>query len=155
LDLEKSDLASQKAENSAAVWFKGSIFTSFVACEKEEDNYDELYGGPDECENEDDPFCFVTEDSNCDDIEYSSVNERFENIWSIGKEIHYSYEACYAIQDDRTGNEEILNGVRIISDFLLDKEKIGLPPIKFASIRAEYVNQCKYQCERRYLWMHT
>jgi len=76
----------------------------------------ELYGGPEECENEDDAFCFVTEGSSCFDIEYSSVNERIEPIWSGGKEIYYSYEACYANQDDRIGNEEVLQGVRIIDD---------------------------------------
>merc|ERR1719471_1051161 len=89
-------------------------------CKIEDNNYQICHKNPNgvpeppnecKCENmkfakKDDSFCFVTEDSNCFDSEYSSVNERINNIWSGGKEIWYSYEACLAKQDDRIGNEE-------------------------------------------------
>jgi len=81
----------------------------------------ELYGGPEQCET-DDPFCYVTEDSKCFDSEYSSVNEQIGNIWSGGKEILYSYEACEAKQDDRIGNERVLQGVKITGDRIREAE---------------------------------
>ena len=67
----------------------------------------EIYGGPEQCQT-DDPFCYVSENSNCFDSEYSSVNENIQKIW-FNTEIYYSYEACYASnQDDKIGNEEVL-----------------------------------------------
>ena len=42
----------------------------------------------------------AAENSNCDDSEYSSVNDRLNRIW-FNPEIYYSYEACDAgSQDD-------------------------------------------------------
>jgi len=84
---------------------------------KADDSF-QLYGGPDECNN-DDPFCFVTENTNCDDAEYSSVNERVDKIWADGQEIFYSYEACFADQNDDIGNEKVLRGIKITDDRIL------------------------------------
>jgi len=67
------------------------------------DGSNELWGGPEQCNDPSDAFCFVSEDSNCGDAAdyYSSVNDRIKGIWS-DKEIFYSYEACNADeQDDR------------------------------------------------------
>jgi hypothetical protein len=59
-----------------------------------------MVGGPETCQT-DDAFCYVTENSSCDDAEYSSVNERLENIW-LNPEVYYSYKACDSgNQDDR------------------------------------------------------
>ena len=42
----------------------------------------------------------TAENSNCDDAEYSSVNDRLDNIW-LNPYVYYSYDACEAsIQDD-------------------------------------------------------
>ena len=42
----------------------------------------------------------TAENSNCDDAEYSSVNDRLDNIW-LNSDVYYSYDACEAsIQDD-------------------------------------------------------
>jgi len=75
----------------------------------------EMVGGPKTCQTKD-KFCYVSEDSSCDDKEYSSVNNRFENIW-LNPEVYYSSDACKAkSQDDNTGNEESLEGVKITGD---------------------------------------
>jgi len=73
----------------------------------------EMVGGPETCQTKD-PFCYVTEDSSCDDAEYSTANYKHRgNIW-LNPEVYYSYDACDAqSQDDNTGNEEILEGVKI------------------------------------------
>ena len=41
----------------------------------------------------------AAENSNCDDYEYSSVNDRFQRIW-LNTEIYYSYDACDANSQD-------------------------------------------------------
>jgi len=77
----------------------------------------ELAGGPEQCQK-DDPFCYVSEHSPCDDIEYSLKNELISNIWH-NSEIYYSYDACDASnQDDNIGNEKVLQGYKIIGDHL-------------------------------------
>jgi len=77
----------------------------------------ELYGGLEQCNDPDDPFCFVSEDSECGDAEYSSVNDRIDGLIWTNKEIYYSYEACLADdQDDGIGNEEYLEGIKIKDD---------------------------------------
>ena len=46
-------------------------------------------------------FQTTAENSNCDDAEYSSVNDRLDNIWLSPPDVYYSYDACKAsIQDD-------------------------------------------------------
>ena len=44
-------------------------------------------------------ICIAAENSNCDDYEYSSVNDRFQRIW-LNTEIYYSYDACDANSQD-------------------------------------------------------
>merc|ERR1712129_477179 len=77
-------------------------------------NFDyELIGGTDECQSSD-SFCYVTKSSSCSDSEYSSVNDRFNNIW-LNTDVHYSKKACEAnSQDDNIGNEEFLESTRIV-----------------------------------------
>lgn len=111
----------------------------------------ELYGGPEQC-NEDDAFCYVTKKSKCDDKEYSSVNERVQtNIWS-DEQIYYSYEACYADkQDDRTGNEEVLRGVKIVDDYIKiadDKGKVSDDSENIQFFYDEF-EECQDECMTR------
>ena len=42
-DWKKDDFASNRALDSAAVWFKGDIYRSYEACDKD-DKDDEIYG---------------------------------------------------------------------------------------------------------------
>ena len=45
-------------------------------------------------------FIYIAaENSNCDDSEYSTVNDRIDKIW-LNTEIYYSYEACEAPSQD-------------------------------------------------------
>ena len=44
-------------------------------------------------------YFLAAEDSNCDDAEYSSVNDRFNNVW-LNPEVYYSYDACDAKSQD-------------------------------------------------------
>ena len=44
-------------------------------------------------------ICIAAENSNCDDSDYSTVNERIQNIW-LNPEVYYSYDACDGSQDD-------------------------------------------------------
>ena len=47
----------------------------------------------------DQQFNFTDEDTLCDDAEYSTVNDRFQNIWLNG-EVYYSYDACDGKNND-------------------------------------------------------
>merc|ERR1711971_1179601 len=85
----------------------------------------ELVGGPETCQTED-PFCYVSENSNCEDREYSSVNDRLNRIW-LNTEIYYSYEACDArSQDDDVGNEEFLDSTKIVGDRVQEVSDNGI-----------------------------
>jgi len=99
-------------------------------------NFDyKMVGGPETCQT-DDKFCYVSEDSSCVDKEYSSVNDRFENIW-LNPEVYYSYDACNASsQDDNTGNEAILKGVKIIGN-------------SYDQVYPETSEECKEACKSR------
>jgi len=113
----------------------------------------QLYGGPEQCNDPDDKFCFVSVDSICEDIDYSSVNERLENIniWS-DKEIWYSYEACNAKeQDDRTGNEELLQGVKILDDYIKIADDKGRVSDDSENIQFFYddYEECQDECMTR------
>ena len=44
-------------------------------------------------------ICIAAENSNCDDSDYSTVNERINDIW-LNPEVYYSYDACDGSQDD-------------------------------------------------------
>ena len=46
-------------------------------------------------------FIYIAaENSNCDDAEYSIVNDRLANAW-LNSDVYYSFDACEAsIQDD-------------------------------------------------------
>jgi len=112
----------------------------------------ELYGGPEECEK-DDPFCFVTGNTNCYDAEYSSVNERITNMWvkgeGEGKEIYYSYEACEANQDDGIGNEEKLENITITTDrMLVLDENNGITDEEISFFYEEW-EECQEECFNR------
>jgi len=112
------------------------------------DDY-ELAGGPEQCQT-DDPFCYVSENSNCDDIEYSSQNELIENIW-FNSEIYYSYDACEARnQDDNVGNEKLLRGIKIIGDnikSLNDDNTIGENLEIW--VEGSTYQSCRAECELR------
>jgi len=115
----------------------------------------ELYGGPEQCNDPNDAFCFVSEDSNCGDLEdeygnkFSSVNDRIENIWS-DKEIWYSNEACVAdYQDDNVGNQELLEGIKIKGDRILEVADNGIdlgPELEFDM---EDWEECQGECLAR------
>jgi len=111
----------------------------------------ELYGGPDQCET-DDPFCFVTENSNCYDSEYSRVNERINDIWAdghYGQEIYYSYEACKARQDDLIGNEEVLRGIKITDDRVLVADDHNVVTDEEIQFFYEEWEECQDECLAR------
>ena len=38
-------------------------------------------------------FSILAEGKNCADAEYSSANDRFNNLW-LNSEVYYSYDAC-------------------------------------------------------------
>jgi hypothetical protein len=38
-------------------------------------------------------FSILAEGTNCADAEYSSANDRFNNLW-LNSEVYYSYDAC-------------------------------------------------------------
>jgi len=95
----------------------------------------EMVGGPETCQTND-KFCYVTEDSNCDDAEYSSVNDRFNNVW-LNPEVYYSYDACKArSQDDNTGNEATLRNVKIIGN-------------SYDQVYPETSEECREACKSR------
>merc|ERR1711971_1288168 len=108
-------------------------------------NFDyEMIGGPEQCQK-DDKFCYVSENSNCDDAEYSSVNGKHSNIW-LNPEVYFSYDACDArIQDDNTGNEEDLEGVKITGD---DNEDLEL----YLETSADCKKECSSRCEQCGSW---
>ena len=112
----------------------------------------ELAGGPEQCQNDDDPFCYVSENTNCEDADYSSVNEksRAQPLW-FNSEIYYSYEACEARkQDDNVGNEKVLRGIRIIGDnikSLNDDNTLG-EDLELWLEDSTY-EACKAECELR------
>jgi len=95
----------------------------------------EMVGGPETCQT-DDPFCYVTENSSCDDAEYSSVNDRLENIW-LNPEVYYSYKACDSgNQDDNTGNEKTLRNVKIIGN-------------SYDQVYPDTIEECREACKSR------
>jgi len=83
----------------------------------------EFVGGPNQCEK-DDPFCYVTEGTNCADAEYSSTNDRFKNLW-LNSEVYYSYDACNNSKRDNTGNENVVRNVKIKGDYLREVDDTG------------------------------
>merc|ERR1711956_122899 len=107
----------------------------------------EFVGGPETCQT-DDPFCYVSENSNCDDYEYSSVNDRFQRIW-LNTEIYYSYDACDAnSQDDNVGNEEFLDSTKIIGDRVQEVSDNGiLGDDLFFWLDEDY--ECQDECKSR------
>merc|ERR550534_1085047 len=109
-------------------------------------NY-KLLGGPETCQT-DDPFCYVSENSNCDDSEYSSVNDRLNRIW-FNPEIYYSYEACDAnSQDDNVGNEEFLDSTKIVGDRVQEVSDNGiLGDDLFFWLDEDY--ECQAECKSR------
>jgi len=112
-------------------------------------NY-ELYGGPEQCNDPDDAFCFVSSDSACFDAEYSSVNERTSNIWKDKeKEIYYSYEACDAAQDDKIGNEEVIQGVKIKDDRIREVNDNGILTDTEVTFFTDDWEECQGECLQR------
>jgi len=94
-----------------------------IAIKKE----DTFFGGP-QCETEDDyedNYCYVSEDSHCEDKELSSFatqKVKTSDIWYRG-DVYISYEACENMDDElSTGSEEIIDGIQIKEDYLLDLE---------------------------------
>merc|ERR1712050_776673 len=135
-------------------------------CKRDKDNYqichkniDGIVEPPNQCKCEnmkcqkDDPFCFVTGNTNCYDAEYSSVNERITNMWvkgeGEGKEIYYSYEACEANQDDDIGNEEVLRGIKITDDRMLEVDDNGILTNQEISFYYDEWEECQDECFRR------
>jgi len=110
----------------------------------------ELFGGPETCQT-DDPFCYVSENSNCDDAEYSSVNDRLDNIWLSPPDVYYSYDACKAsIQDDNIGNEKVLQNTKIVGDQVrevLDNNDLG-ETLEFW-FEGETYQSCQQECRKR------
>merc|ERR1712066_55911 len=84
-------------------------------------------GGP-QCDEDEygDPYCYVSEDSHCEDMEergFATGKVETSNIWYRGK-IYKSLEACENIADQpSTGSEEIIYDVEITgNDNLVDNE---------------------------------
>merc|ERR1711935_249472 len=78
----------------------GSQFLGGAKCDSESD-----YG---------DPYCYVREDSNCEDKEENKFATESPNVWIKGK-VYISQQACEEGQLASTGNEELLEGFQIIS----------------------------------------
>merc|ERR1712241_141436 len=88
-----------------------------------DENYGEKVGGPG-CKFEDpdleEPVCYVTENSKCEDLEQSRKAGLIDEKW-INSDIFISYEACYEEnrqKEGATGNQKFLPGVRIIGNNL-------------------------------------
>lgn len=111
------------------------------------DDSGQLYGGPKQCEGED-PFCYVYEDTLCDDAEYSSVNDRYRNIWLNG-EVYYSYEACDGKNNDKIGNEEFLDGIKITKDRLKIVLDNGLDLGEDLTFYMNSHEECQRECKLR------
>jgi len=120
----------------------------------------ELYGGPDECEK-DDPFCFVLENSECEDSDFSSANDRFgkELMKYLDQEVYYSYDACEAKQQDKVGNEKYLDGKKITKDFLRAVEDNGIDlgdKVKFYfNTHDECADECKLRGGKCGAWSYN
>jgi len=113
------------------------------------DGSGELYGGPEECKT-DDPFCFVYDISKCGDADYSSANERIDKLWlHEDREVYYSYEACDEKKQDRVGNEEFLDGVKITKDqmrVIKDNEvDLGEELTFYMNTHQECADECKFR----------
>jgi len=108
----------------------------------------ELYGGPDECKK-DDPFCFVLEDTNCVDAEYSSANERIDLEKYLDQEVYYSYDACDAKEQDKLGNEKYLDGKKITKDFLRAVEDNGIDLGEKVKFYFNSHDECADECRLR------
>jgi len=115
---------------------------------KNDDSY-ELYGGSEQCKNENDQFCFVLEDTKCEDADYSSANERIENLENfLDQEVWYSYEACEAKQDN-VGNEKYLDGKKITKDFLRAVEDNGIDLGEKVKFYFNTHDECADECRLR------
>jgi len=119
------------------------------------DDTSDLYGGPEQCDdpNPNDAFCFISGGSECSDAEYSSANERLSGLWGFDNgydEVYYSYDACFAdYQNDNIGNEEVLDGIRIVGDYIQivdDNEVVTDEKIEFFY---EDWEECLEECSIR------
>jgi len=124
----------------------------------------ELHGGKENCQKDGEGWCFVrfSSESACTDLEWVSDNERFTtdpnligtpNIWlTPGTEFAKSKEACKSEMQHDTGNEEMLQDTRIITDFLrigtIDDNGIQELKENFTFI-AESHEECKQECQTR------
>merc|ERR1712079_637003 len=82
------------------------------------------------------PFCFVDEASNCNDKKFSDrANNARMDLWH-SSDIYYSEEACLTDNKNNaisnTGNEELLKGIKIISDHLMSQSEI---------LRFQFINE--------------
>jgi len=106
-------------------------FCDNIAIYKDSD--EDFVGGANCNENflsDGEPFCYVSGESNCEDIVYSNFANSYKNEiddkWYPKGGIHVSKEACYNENRkingrliNETGNEEYLEGIKIISDNLV------------------------------------
>jgi len=116
-------------------------------------------GGPDCLSNkEGKPFCYVNEASTCGDKEFSErANNARMKLWHSSK-VYESHEACLPENKNKefsdTGNEELLEGIKITSDHLMVSAEV---------LQFEFINEltfsdpdyvpgyilCKEQCALR------
>jgi len=114
----------------------------------------DLYGGPEQCDHPDeDNFCFISGDSECFDAEYSSANERLNDLWGFDNgydEVYYSYEACDADdQDDRIGNEKVIQGVKIKDDRIREVDENEIVTDKEVTFYTDDWEECQGECLQR------
>merc|ERR1711935_65164 len=127
----------------------------------QKDSY-ELYGGKEHCKKE--GWCFVkfTKEKVCSDQEWTSDNERFTTdpitpgtpyIWLKNKtEFAKSWKACESEEQHNIGNEEMLQDIRITTDFLqfgtIDNN--GIEQLEGnLTFDAESTEECRQECESR------
>merc|ERR1711860_428317 len=85
------------------------------------------------------PFCYVNEASTCGDKEFSerAPNARMELGHS--SEVYESYEACLPENKNKefsyTGNEELLEGIKITSDHLMVSAEV---------LQFEFINELTF-----------
>jgi len=85
------------------------------------------FKGGSNCDGEDDygvPFCYIDEETKCNDSEISTFASEKNNLWYGNDDIYYSLEACENPPEKNvpgTGNEIDLENVKIEMDFLKDE----------------------------------
>jgi len=107
-------------------------------------------GGPRDCQDENKGWCYATAADCSEDYDYPAIDElNFDN--TIVKK---SFEACKNPNQDNTGNEEVLMGIRITSNHLLSKDKrnVTLPnnfpyTVEDSFSKEEQFKRCKAECE--------